>query len=252
MGDFNLVKVDDPKALGNVAVSLIDKIEHACGWVMTPKGVWEDHVKAKETFIKEIETNPKLTSFEKAAFISDAKRLIKRYKNQNDIFQLALKQLDDKAKPENVDDSWFSHFFDEAGNISQEDIKIIWAKLLATECNNPGEVSKLTITTLSNMDFRSSKEFNTVCNCSLDIGRYPIAFVDWEDTAFYESLGLTFYELNELEGHGLIKFNSINSFFLDTDRMVCSYLSQQVEVNSERHQIFQGNVMLTSVGQTIC
>jgi len=50
-----------------------------------------------------------------------------------------------------IDFDWFLRFFEAAGNISNEDMQLLWARILAGEVHNPGAFSFRTIETLRNM-----------------------------------------------------------------------------------------------------
>ena len=50
----------------------------------------------------------------KAACISDARKILREYRNQQNILLTALKFLDNSANPDIVDDDWLSYFFDNA------------------------------------------------------------------------------------------------------------------------------------------
>ena len=273
MGDFNLVKVDDPKALGKVTVSLMDKLEHACGWLATPKGAWKDQVEAKGLFIEEIKNNPNLTPLEKAAFISNSKQLIKQYKNQHDIYQIALAQLDEKAQPENIDDDWLSHFFDEAKQVSKDDVKIIWGKLLADECNSPGTVPKSLIRTLSEMSAQDAKTFELLSSfgleyaaeievtfpgnvepLNLELANTVNAFIDWNQSEYYQRKGLSFQQINELVNKRLISFDPIGGYSLTAKKAVFYYHDKKFRVEDIKNvfpakpRITVGNLLLTDDG----
>lgn len=252
------------KAVADVINHAADKIENACGWLATPKGASKDKLIAKETFIHDIQNNPNLTPLQKAAFISESKKIIRQYKNQNDIYHLAMEQLSEEAKPDKVDVDWISQFFDAAKHVSQEDLKVIWAKLLANECQLPGSVPKMLIHTLSCLDTRLAKAFNIVCNCSVALVtpsgvydpdyKYPIAIIDWQKSdKFYKSLGLNYNDLSDLNSYGLIELN-IADYRLTKKDFIVGYCDAfyKIENRSEnKSEIKTGQVHLTNLGKSL-
>jgi hypothetical protein len=258
--DSAIVKIDT-KPLADVANKLIDKVSQGIGWVCTPKGVWKDHVEAKEAFIEGINNNQKLSPFQKAAFISDSKRLIRQYKNQNDIFQMAVEQLDDKAQPDKVDDDWLSHFFEEAKHVSQENVKLIWGKLLANECEEPGSIPKSLIQTISYMGVDLAKKFNIICNFALDqinsntlqIARCPQPLIMWSVYRnYYENFGIKFPDLVELQSAGLLQFSDVSTLTFTAKNVIFNYFEKSFIVKSNDDKVSYGQILFTNAGQALC
>ena len=149
----------------NIGIHLIDKLAEGIGWCFThdtPKRL------ADKSFIKGIEESD-LSPIEKYALISNYKKIIKEYVNQQKIVENAFDHLVQGSKPELVDDTWISLFMDKAKNISEEMYQGIWGKILAEECNNPGEISKSLLVTLEQMDKDDAEMFLELCSCSVEI-----------------------------------------------------------------------------------
>lgn len=56
--------------------------------------------------------------------------------------QIALENLKSDATPNEIDDSWLMEFMEKCKNICDDEIKIIWGKILAEECNTLNSVPK--------------------------------------------------------------------------------------------------------------
>ena len=156
---------DDNKleSVAVVANKLIDKLSEAVGFVFAPRGRYMHRMEGEKLFLKEIAENKELDVFTKAAIMSNTRKIIKQYKNQNDIVQIAVSNLQKSASPENVDESWIMEFMDKCKNIQDDTIKIIWGKILAEECNNNGSVSKKVIHVLAYIDNEEAKIFEKIC-----------------------------------------------------------------------------------------
>ena len=63
--------------------------------------------------------------------ISKARKTLKEYCNQKDILEIAEKFLTGKEEIKNLDDDWLSFFMDKAKNINNDDIKLMFGKILA-------------------------------------------------------------------------------------------------------------------------
>lgn len=85
----------------------------------------------------------------------------RQLKNIADVYAYAENELRmlDSVSPEPVNDDWSSRFFDYAKDVSDDDIKIIWGKILAGEIKSPGSFSKSTLAALWNLDLHDAKCF---------------------------------------------------------------------------------------------
>lgn len=92
-------------------------INNAIGWVATRE---TPNKTAVNTYIQEIQ-NSSYDPITKAALISTAKKNIKEYCNQHNVFEIATRSLMPTAKPEEVDEDWLTQFMDKARFVSTEE-----------------------------------------------------------------------------------------------------------------------------------
>ena len=117
--------------LGDVANNLINKLASALGWIAnreTPMKI------AVNNYIGEISKGD-YDPLTKAAMISQAQKTIKEYTRQVNITKIAISNLSDSAKPDDVDDDWLSQFMDKARLVSNKDFQVCawrtWRRSLA-------------------------------------------------------------------------------------------------------------------------
>ena len=92
----------------------------------------------------------------------------------------AAAELGDKEVPDHdPDPDWTARFFDCVRDVSSEDMKIIWAKLLSGEVESPGRTSLRTLEVLRNMAREEARMFSDICE--LVVGRNP-------HVVFYEGI----------------------------------------------------------------
>lgn len=258
MGDSkkSLVSIDfGPFA--EVANNLIDKLSLGIGWVFThetPKKL------ALQGYAKEIQSSD-LSPLEKAALISNSKQTIKAYCNQKDIVQIALDNLSEKARPQEVDDEFLSRFMDSAQHVSAEDIKIIWGKILANECNTPGSTPKSLIRILSDISSETAQNFAKIAN-------YTVCFLDSEQICWqpliwrialnnrtnpFDYYGITYESLLELQTIGLIQFaNTIFTRSSSDSIITVRYFQHTFKIRyNSNGEILVGNVLFTHAGSVL-
>lgn len=62
----------------------------------------------------------------------------------------------------NFDLDWYIHFFEAASNISNEEVQMLWARVLNGEISSPGSFSLRTLETLYRMTQREAEAFATI------------------------------------------------------------------------------------------
>ena len=88
----------------------------------------------------------------------------KRMANMRSIVGQAIKQIPEQVPDTPVDHDWTARFFDNAKDVSNEEMQKLWAKLLAGEVESPGRASLRTLDILRNMTQKEAKLFARVVN----------------------------------------------------------------------------------------
>lgn len=165
LDNFNLIPGEAFEAIDNISNNLINKIASATGYILTPHGKRKDEEAAVKYYIDEIKKNDKMPLLLKAASISEVRNLLKKYRNQQDILLESMKYLNDNAIPERMDEDWLVNFMEKAGNISNKDIQVLYAKMLGEEANEPGIISRSLINTIASMDQELANDFQKLTKC---------------------------------------------------------------------------------------
>lgn len=241
MGDLNLVKIDG-KPIAELGTALLNKLEKCLGWIASPKGTTSCAI---DYYIKRIESDKNLPPYVGAALISNAKNIIREYSNQNNILNIALNQFDGTEKSDQLDEDWLSHFFDEAKHVSNEDVQLIWAKILSNECKNPGSTPKKLIHILSLMSTESAKHFSILCKFVMKSGKIYLPIIDRKND-FFKKNGLSYYNLLDLTDLGLINFSATDNV-INRGILKLTYFDSVIFIKSLKRCPI-GNVVLTTAG----
>jgi hypothetical protein len=105
-----------------------------------------------------------------------------------------------KIKQQSFD--WFLRYYDSCNSISNEELQMIWAKILAEEIKYPGAYSLRTLECLKNLSPEEARIFEAVCKISFT--RLDSCFLI-EDKSFLLSNSISYQDLLKLEEGGLIK-----------------------------------------------
>lgn len=108
-----------------------------------------------------------------------------------------------KAEEFNTYDfDWFIRYYEAAGNISDENMQEIWAKILAGEVRNPSAFSLRIIDVLRNMRKVDAELFIKICKHSFDKGAGELFLPNYDK--YLDSCGITYSDVMRLSEMGLI------------------------------------------------
>lgn len=79
-------------------------------------------------------------------------------------------QNDVSSQPLNLTYDWLIRFYEDSGMVSDDDIQILWAKILAGKINNPSKYSLLTLNTLKNIGKSEAELFDKILAQSFNKG----------------------------------------------------------------------------------
>jgi len=84
-------------------------------------------------------------------------------KKADDVFKKGNhEKKSNKAKQRNINVDWFIRFLEAAGNVNDEQMQELWAKILSGEVDNPGDFSLRSIDILKNMNKDEAICFNNI------------------------------------------------------------------------------------------
>ena len=184
--------------------------------------------------------------------------IIEEAKKQNNIEAImvkALPQVEHNAKPHNMKDDWISNFFDKCRLIYDNEMQILWSKVLAGEVNSPGTHSKRTVNFLGSLDKSDVILFQSLCGFCWHCGLY-IPLIYTVEAEIYNKHGINFDSLKHLDEIGLVNFDNFGGFLLVnlSKKIFITYYGKLVEIefeNEKGNQFDIGKVALSNVGQEL-
>ena len=126
-------------------------------------------------------------------------RELKKLRNIGRVFNFAADELaNDEVTDEEIAPDWGTQAIDHIGNVGQEELQKIWARLLVQEIRNPGATSKRTLFALRNLSTEDALRFASVCPFVLGSG--------W---GVFRDDGLTHLGDDPIEGIEELEFNNL-------------------------------------------
>ena len=114
----------------------------------------------------------------------------KRQANITSVVQDAATELGDKEAPNHEPDpDWTARFFDCVQDVSSEDMRNLWAKILSGEVEEPGRTSLRTLDILKNMTKVDAEKFSNICDFVIDdFIFYPKEYQRQHSTLSYDNV----------------------------------------------------------------
>ena len=113
------------------------------------------------------------------------------------------------------DFDWFMRFYEAAGNISDEEMQRVWAKILAGEVNRPGSFSLETLDVVRNLSKQDAELFTKTCKHCIQSPPQRLYLPRYDN--YLENCGITYSEILRLDEIGLINSNGLITLNLSID-----------------------------------
>ncbi len=256
MTDFTLIKAGE---LSKPATVLIEKISDAVGGIFKPFQIVRVAKAEAEADRIHASSQIQIKDLHRRAMHRFLEEEAKKQTNIEDITQKALPLLKEESAPQNIEDDWITNFFDKSRIVSDADMQLLWAKVLAGESNTPGTFSRRTVNLLSDLDKRDAELFKTLCGFAwMIVHLVPLVF--GSEIELYNSHGINFETLSHLESLGLIQFGTLAGFqFSGTWKtLAVFYYGRPVVLTfpgEGKNTLDMGKVLLTKAGKelaTVC
>lgn len=268
----------DAKALSEPAKLLIEKFSDMFGVLYEPTRV--RRLAAANADATRIEAEAKVdalttqakgeiavSDLHRRAFIRWAKAEARNQENLEAIESHAVDILESEKRGELAEgvppknppsDDWIAQFVDAAKATSDEQMRLLWAKLLAGEFATPGRFSKRTVNIIATLEPQDAADFAHLCRFTWEVDSLcPLIY--GLDGSIYLENGITFDFLQNLDALGLIHFtwNRMNHVRFESawQNIGISYFGERFKFRGPVRQISTGQVRFTKVGQellTIC
>ena len=259
----SLVNLGD---LGKPIDTLIHKISDAAGVLYEPRRI-KRKVEAESnaaiisakaeaaTDVIKAKSKIEITDLHRRAAQRWIEEEAKRQKNMEDIIAQAVLDVNEKAKPDAMEDDWIANFFDKCRIVSDSDMQRLWARLLASEANTPGTCSKRTVNFISEIEKSEAELFTKLCRFNWMIGDVVPLMFD-EGAEIYNRHGINFDTLTDLESIGFIEFEGTTSYLKGyfPKRTAVYYYGKPLflEMSSDTGNMLEvGKISLTKIGQEL-
>jgi hypothetical protein len=188
------------------------------------------------------------------------RREARRQQNIEAIAAQAAEELERSIVSEQaVDEDWVARFLEHSQDIRNEQMRSLWARILAGEVAKPGSFSLKTLALARVMDEDDANLFTRFCSMVWQTGAGPVPFVyDLGKTSSLAGIRLNFTDFMRLDSVGLIRFDPVTGFKFDQTpaRVYIAYYNRHHVVSrpgdaSATTTLEIGRAILTQPGQEL-
>lgn len=139
-----------------------------------------------------------------------AKNFLSVAKKADELYKQLPHEHEEESKCYDFD--WFIRFYESVGNISNEKMQDLWAKILAGKINNPSFYSLKTIDILKNIGQKEAELFEKICSYSIQSNNnYFIPNYD----KYLEACDIEYEDIMKLSEHDLIYNDALISLHIN-------------------------------------
>lgn len=185
--------------------------------------------------------------------------LTEYYKTKNflDIAEIAdgmVQKKSNKSNGKQYNFDWFIRYYEASGNISDKEMQILWAKILAGEIEKPSSYSLRTLDVLRNISKEEAERFVKICNSAIKIESAQYAIP--ADHDYISKNDINYSDILMLEEIGLINSDSNvrinNDLEGNTEYILYVYGSLIVRaIASEKRELSLRVFIFTNVGNEL-
>lgn len=141
------------------------------------------------------------------------------YYKANNFLSIAKMADEEYAKTPHDDSThtydfdWFMRFYEAVGNVSDEEMQRVWAKILAGEVNKPKSFSLETLDVVRNLSKQDAELFSKICKHCIQSSPWGLYLPHYDN--YLEKCGITYSEILRLDEIGLVNSSGFISLNLN-------------------------------------
>jgi hypothetical protein len=243
--------------LSKPATVLIEKISEATGGIFRPYQIRRvAQAEAQASKIRAV-AQIEIEDIQRRALNRFLYEEANKQKNIESITRKALPAVEENARPQEIENDWLLNFYDKCRLISDEEMQVLWSKILAEEANSPGNFSKRTVNLLASFSKRDAELFNNLCSFVCHLNDFPYPLIYNTDDEIYKKAKINFVTLKHLEMIGLISFETAEGDYGQVNQpkqIVVTYFETKVNITFRKpmkNQFITGKVLFSEAGEEL-
>lgn len=178
---FSLLNIN-ARDLTKPLTKLIKTVHDGVGVIYEPTRIRRRAKAEADASIIKAEADAKIQDINYRTSVRINNQELRRQKNRESIVSKAAGLLPEKVSREKVDEDWVVQFFDYSQDVGNEEMQLLWARLLAGEITQPGTFSLRALQLVRLLNKKDARIFTHLCNYSWRTSQYRGARI----THFYD------------------------------------------------------------------
>lgn len=227
-------------------VKLLDVVSKAVGGMAAPKQILRIAEAEAEATLIQAEANEEAEDIRYRASRRREAQELRRQENIDLILAKAASVLPSKVSSEPVDEDWVHSFFNACQDIGNEEMQLLWARILAGEVAKPGSFSLKSIETVRLLRQSDAAAFQLFCRYLWDTADGPAHYVSPKIEDHLEQQGFGYIHYVRLAVAGLTPSEDTITMKLEPDSDVVSYFGMSYRLSN--HNKYLRVRILTDAG----
>jgi len=252
LSDFS-TWLSDLKGVSEPLSKLIDSVRSVFGYYAEPSAIRRKAEAEAHANIILAKSRAQCMEIESRAMERVYKKEVRRQQNIESITHKATLFLPMSVSKEPISEDWVHQFYENCQDTNDDELKALWAKILAGEVSQPGSYSLRTLRTVKDMQFRDADLFTRFCSFIWMQGSNRVPVIHDKDGAYVKAQDISFEDFLHLQDLGLIQFNQLTSFLLQGLKGAAFQISYfgatyQIVIPPEKNDFHLGCSLLTRTG----
>ena len=253
MPDYSLINTGE---LTKPATVLIEKISNAVGILWEPNQIRRVAQAKADAAMTLAKSDIEIDEVQRRVAHRFVEEETRKQLNMESIVGKAIGGVDPNAPTEDVQDDWIANFFDKCRSVSDDEMQVLWSRILSGESNAPGSFSRKTVNLVADLDKASAELFHTVCSFGWQSGDVFLPLIFEFSDRIYNQRGVSLFSLGELDSIGLIQINPDTGFRLSNQpkEVPVTYHNRSVLLtfpNDTGNSLSVGKVIVTPSGRQL-
>ena len=211
-----MVEIKDLVGLSKPAEKLIDVIAKGVGRICEPALIRRNAKAEADAAIIRAEADAKVSDIAYRAKVRLETKELRRQGTIEAIINQAGKLLPDQVSSDPVDEGWAINFFEACQDVSDEQMRGLWARILAGEVTQSNSFSRRTLRVLKDLSRTDADNFEGLLSYLwwFQTSNGKMAKLIVPSVSSIKDLSLS--DITELEAYGLISHRSLSGLLWQT------------------------------------
>lgn len=201
--------IGDLTGLSRPLSKLVDAVSSGVGNLYEPTRIRREAKAKAEAQLILAEADIKTRELQRRADERVQHRELRRQMNIENITAKAAGELPEHVDEKRVDEDWVTQFFEQCQDVADDEMQLLWAKLLAGEVAQPGTYSRRTLNLVRLMSKDDAVLFTLFCRYVFKGDEFLLHIRTSKSDEYLRTKRFTYKDLLNLQNVGLVESGEV-------------------------------------------